>query len=542
MITRFGAIEMPTRPGGGPARESGADLTAEQRAAMSELLSEVSGTEVLTPEQVAEFFDVPLSAVEDAGCTGICVVQGLSNDVAEWTGVDDLVMYADGETGLIYVDAGIMDALRSGVLDKDALRALGRHELAELHNAWLPAGERLPHEQLPRLPDLTPLGTWRRAKERLDAGETVAIEDLGPWFAANYEFYRAGDERRIRRRSNKADEALHPSLAQAGPGQVRLPDLMRARYDASKPALLLDRDSLVGEWLGAADTLADGRRHRSQMIKNWKGSGNSAALKRGYHTQSNVGEALGTVAGEHAFQILTRALEELGYRVEEFVRDLSIDDTRGGPRRFDRILLVTGRNGTIAEIIVLEEKGPSAALGSSQIPGDTVRYEQGRVEYLRWVATQMKARGGDEAVMADQLLAALADGRVRYLKAQAITTPGETYGGALLREFDIGGAPAGSVGTAPRPASSTGEQGRAARDGAAKPARDQRGAISTLLMAGAALLAPSPGRPSRSWAGRSPSRPRSSGSGLRRSSPRSADRGSSPGSVGRRRCRPCGST
>src|SRR5262249_13530271 len=150
---------------GGPARISGKGMTARERRAIAPLLDPAAANEGLSPGEGAEVFGLPGSEGVEAGCKGVCVIPNFNPGVGRLTtasdpddrAVDDLLIYADGASGLEFADPAVVAAWRNGALDLAALQQTGRHENDELRNSRRPAEERLPHDELTELPDLSPM-------------------------------------------------------------------------------------------------------------------------------------------------------------------------------------------------------------------------------------------------------------------------------------------------------------------------------------------------------------------------------------------------
>ncbi|GAA1228649.1 trypsin-like peptidase domain-containing protein [Pseudonocardia alaniniphila] len=146
----------PRHRGGGPALISHRDLPDDEREIVVQVIDGMAWTDAVDPAGLDRLARFEPGEAAASGARGIRGADGFGEAVRGASGPADLVVYA-GWDGWLYTDARTLAALRSGVLGPDALRALMRHELAELANGRLPQHERLPHAQLPPLPDLTPL-------------------------------------------------------------------------------------------------------------------------------------------------------------------------------------------------------------------------------------------------------------------------------------------------------------------------------------------------------------------------------------------------
>ncbi|MGW0394933.1 hypothetical protein ACWDYJ_29470, partial [Streptomyces sp. NPDC003042] len=114
---------------------------------------------------------------------------------------------------------------------------------------------------------------------------------------------------------------------------------------------------------------------------------------------------------------------------------IDLMDTGHGARRFDQLYRLDNGKG---DFLIVEAKAPGGDLGWRQGAGPhaNVKVKQGTIEYVRTILEEMKARGGEDKKIADQMLPALRRGKVQYVMVQANKHTG-TYAGAELSYFDL---------------------------------------------------------------------------------------------------------
>ncbi|MEU6295085.1 hypothetical protein [Streptomyces erythrochromogenes] len=121
----------------------------------------------------------------------------------------------------------------------------------------------------------------------------------------------------------------------------------------------------------------------------------------------------------------------------EFTNPQWIDlmDTGHGARRFDQLYRLD--NGT-GDFLIVEAKAPGGELAWRQGAGPhaNMKVKQGTIEYVRTILEEMKARGGADKKIADQMIPALRRQKVQYVMVQANKHTG-TYAGAELSYFDL---------------------------------------------------------------------------------------------------------
>ncbi|MFE2128057.1 hypothetical protein [Streptomyces amritsarensis] len=121
----------------------------------------------------------------------------------------------------------------------------------------------------------------------------------------------------------------------------------------------------------------------------------------------------------------------------EFTNPQWIDlmDTGHGARRFDQLYRLD--NGT-GDFLIVEAKAPGGELAWRQGAGPhaNMKVKQGTIEYVRTILEEMKARGGTDKKIADQMIPALRRQKVQYVMVQANKHTG-TYAGAELSYFDL---------------------------------------------------------------------------------------------------------
>uniref|UniRef100_UPI001BDD685B serine protease n=1 Tax=Pseudonocardia lacus TaxID=2835865 RepID=UPI001BDD685B len=166
------------RTGGGAALLSGRHIDDREAAVVAHVVARLDA--VGRPQRLA--VDDPavaeltggLDPAELVGCAGVCVVDGLARRVAAAGGPADLVAWA-GVDGWIHVDARVAAALRSGLLDPAARRALFRHELAHLAHPGLAEAQ---VAALAAVPDLAPLAAALAGIEPV-AGRLIGLRHAG---------------------------------------------------------------------------------------------------------------------------------------------------------------------------------------------------------------------------------------------------------------------------------------------------------------------------------------------------------------------------
>ncbi|WP_433566911.1 hypothetical protein ACQP1O_18025 [Nocardia sp. CA-151230] len=160
-------------------------------------------------------------------------------------------------------------------------------------------------------------------------------------------------------------------------------------------------------------------------------------LTNAYVAQRDAGEGLGHIAGK---QYLDDRYPSSDYNV-----NLISDPARAGPGSFDKVYEVIDRATGKTKIVIVEEKGPQARLGS-RIGDDAKRYEQGSGGYYRAIITEMANNGTPiERSLANRLLTTnpadleyvLVRARVQDLKKNGQVV-GEQYGGYACKTFDLG--------------------------------------------------------------------------------------------------------
>ncbi|WP_199434130.1 WXG100-like domain-containing protein [Qaidamihabitans albus] len=241
-----------------------------------------------------------------------------------------------------------------------------------------------------------------------------------------------------------------------------------------------DASSLPAELRPVAEHLAEGMELRAAVQQDAaaatgrKVRGRASALRGvldpGVHAldskdweafeylRRQLGEGIGELAGTQMVHDLEAELPE-GHRFEqvEFPLESGVESV-GASGRFDQIHREVGPDGRYVvggRYVVVEAKGPAAGLGGRRGPGgDSRRYQQGHPRYVEAILETMAGRGGIDAVVADELWRAWAQGRLdyRYAKARVEqeTSGGGTgryghqmprYAGYESAVFDIGTAP-----------------------------------------------------------------------------------------------------
>ncbi|WP_214408201.1 trypsin-like peptidase domain-containing protein, partial [Pseudonocardia lacus] len=143
-------------PSGGAALMSGRPASERDAAVIAHVVARSTvGRRLPVGDPALAELTGGLGPDDLTGCAGICVVDGLNAAVAAAGGPGDLTAWS-GADGWVHMDARVFAALRAGVLDDRARRALFVHELTHLRHPHL--SERQVGKRA-RLPDLTPLVT-----------------------------------------------------------------------------------------------------------------------------------------------------------------------------------------------------------------------------------------------------------------------------------------------------------------------------------------------------------------------------------------------
>jgi hypothetical protein len=158
--------------GGGPALFSGEDLSGRLRQVVAQVIERLGWKLGLSRDKLRRFAWLSQAEIDESGVRGVRVHDEFTAELVASGGPDDLVIYA-GWDGWLYTDTKTLAALRKLRRTRpDKVRALFRHELAELANARLPQHLRRPHDELPKVPDLTVL---RRMLDEHPSRETVFL-------------------------------------------------------------------------------------------------------------------------------------------------------------------------------------------------------------------------------------------------------------------------------------------------------------------------------------------------------------------------------
>ncbi len=110
-------------------------------------------------------------------------------------------------------------------------------------------------------------------------------------------------------------------------------------------------------------------------------------------------------------------------------------ETDNGARRFDQLYLLD--NGT-GDFLIVEAKAPGGELDWRMGAGDHAlkRVKQGTLEYVHTILEEMKARGGTDKGLAEEMARALRRKKVQYVMVQANKHTG-SRAGAELNFFDL---------------------------------------------------------------------------------------------------------
>ncbi|MFI6930405.1 hypothetical protein [Streptomyces sp. NPDC050287] len=140
---------------------------------------------------------------------------------------------------------------------------------------------------------------------------------------------------------------------------------------------------------------------------------------------TKVGEALGEGAAK------------LHVIPEEFASAEWVDlmETGNGARRFDQLYRLDNGRG---DFLIVEAKAPGGELDWRLGAGDHARkrVKQGTLEYVHTILEEMKARGGTDKGLAEEMARALRRKKVQYVMIQANKHTG-SYAGAELNYFDL---------------------------------------------------------------------------------------------------------
>ncbi|MEC4569609.1 hypothetical protein [Streptomyces virginiae] len=114
---------------------------------------------------------------------------------------------------------------------------------------------------------------------------------------------------------------------------------------------------------------------------------------------------------------------------------IELMDTGHGARRFDQLYRLDDGTG---DFLIVEAKAPGGELAWRQGAGPhaNMKVKQGTIEYVRTILEEMKARGGEDKKIAEQMIPALRRKKVQYVMVQANKHTG-TYAGAELNYFDL---------------------------------------------------------------------------------------------------------
>lgn len=123
--------------------------------------------EVLTRRALSALSGLPLAAFEHRRNQGLKVVAGFGRRTWAGGGPRDALLHV-GDDGWFYTDPAVLAALRAGVLDPAATRALFETALLMLSDVAAPPRERAPPaELLALLPDLAPLADVRGTRRSI---------------------------------------------------------------------------------------------------------------------------------------------------------------------------------------------------------------------------------------------------------------------------------------------------------------------------------------------------------------------------------------
>ncbi|MEV7993706.1 hypothetical protein AB0O67_17815, partial [Streptomyces sp. NPDC086077] len=141
---------------------------------------------------------------------------------------------------------------------------------------------------------------------------------------------------------------------------------------------------------------------------------------------TKIGEALGEGAAKH--HVIPHEFADAQW--------VDLMETGNGARRFDQLYRLD--NGT-GDFLIVEAKAPGGELDWRKGAGEEhgrKRVKQGTIEYVQTILEEMKARGGADKAIAEEMARALRREKVQYVMVQANKHTG-SYAGAELNYFDL---------------------------------------------------------------------------------------------------------